>query len=82
VDSSFVFTLLDVFGFFGSVEVLSIDQIEIVGFPVSLGGFSFLNFFIGYDFLIVMFQIFVRNNVVVFKVFIFVFWNFDLKMKK
>lgn len=63
------FSSIPIFFFLVLIIVLAINDIEIMCFPVFLGSFSSKHFFISDYFLVVVFEVFVGYNVVVFEVF-------------
>lgn len=77
------------FGFFVSsagesslfflIVVFDVDWVEIMSSPVSMRCFSLKNLLVSLDFWVVMLQVLVRNNIVVFEVFVKVLFGVDLE---
>ena len=76
------------FGFFVSsagesslfflIVVFDVDWVKIMSSPVSMRCFSLKNLLVSLDFWVVMLQVLVRNNIVVFEVFVKVLFGVDL----
>lgn len=64
------------------IVVFGVDWVKVVSFPVSLSCLSLKDLLVSLDFCVVVLQVLVRNNVVVFEVFVEVLFYVDLYLNK